>query len=59
MLAEEIETSGPGQVKALITYAGNPVLSAPNSRRLAQALSRLDFMVAIDLYVNEQLAMPM
>ena len=53
VLAEEIETSGPGQVKALITYAGNPVLSAPNSRRLAQALSRLDFMVAIDLYVNE------
>jgi anaerobic selenocysteine-containing dehydrogenase len=52
-LAEEIETSGPGQVKALITYAGNPVLSAPNGQRLAQALSRLDFMVAIDLYVNE------
>jgi len=52
-LAEEIETGGPGQVKALITYAGNPVLSVPNGQRLAQALSRLDFMVAIDLYVNE------
>jgi anaerobic selenocysteine-containing dehydrogenase len=53
VLAEEIEMGGPGQVKALITYAGNPVLSAPNGQRLAQALSRLDFMVAIDLYVNE------
>jgi anaerobic selenocysteine-containing dehydrogenase len=53
VLAEEIETSGPGQIKALITYAGNPVLSVPNSQRLAKALSRLDFMVAIDLYVNE------
>jgi anaerobic selenocysteine-containing dehydrogenase len=53
VLAEEIETGGPGQVKALITYAGNPVLSVPNSQRLAKALSRLDFMVAIDLYVNE------
>jgi anaerobic selenocysteine-containing dehydrogenase len=53
VLAEEIETSGPGQIKALITYAGNPVLSVPNTKRLAKALSRLDFMVAIDLYVNE------
>src|SRR5262249_61581584 len=43
VLAEEIETGGPGQVKALITYAGNPVLSVPNGQRLAQALSRLDF----------------
>jgi anaerobic selenocysteine-containing dehydrogenase len=53
VLAEEIETGGPGQVKALITYAGNPVLSVPNGPRLARALSRLDFMVSIDLYVNE------
>jgi len=53
VLAEEIETAGRGQVKALITYAGNPVLSVPNSQRLTRALSRLDFMVAIDLYVNE------
>ena len=53
VLAEEIETGGPGQVKALITYAGNPALSVPNGQRLAKAMSRLDFMVAIDLYVNE------
>ena len=53
VLAEEIETGGFGQVRALITYAGNPVLSAPNGQRLARALSRLDFMAAIDLYVNE------
>ncbi len=53
VLAEEIETAGRGQIKALITYAGNPVLSVPNSQRLAQALSRLEFMVAVDLYVNE------
>ena len=53
VLAEEIETSGPGQIRALITYAGNRSLSAPNSQRLAKALSGLDFMVAIDLYVNE------
>ena len=52
-LAEEIETAGPGQVRALLTFAGNPVLSAPNGRRIDAALERLDFMVSIDLYVNE------
>jgi anaerobic selenocysteine-containing dehydrogenase len=52
-LAEEMETPGPGQVRAFVTYAGNPVLSTPNGARLARALARLDFMVSIDLYVNE------
>ena len=52
-LADEIETPGAGQVRALVTYAGNPVLSVPNGRRLARAITQLDFMVAIDLYVNE------
>jgi anaerobic selenocysteine-containing dehydrogenase len=52
-LAEEIETPGEGQVRALITIAGNPALSTPNSGRLAQALESLDFMVSVDIYVNE------
>ena len=52
-LAEEIETSGPGQVRALITIATNPVLSSPNGPRLAQALASLDFMVSMDIYLNE------
>lgn len=52
-LAEEIDTPGQGQIRALITHAGNPVLSCPNGRRLDKALSGLDFMVAIDIYVNE------
>ncbi len=52
-LAEEIETPGEGQVRALLTYAGNPVLSAPNGRRIDSALGQLEFMVSIDLYVNE------
>ncbi|SFP88565.1 Anaerobic selenocysteine-containing dehydrogenase [Amycolatopsis arida] len=53
VLAEEIETPGEGQVRALITSAGNPVLSAPNGTRLERALTELDFMVAIDPYLNE------
>ncbi len=52
-LAEEIETPGAGQVKALITVAANPVLSAPNGPRLAQALGQLDFMLCVDIYLNE------
>ncbi|HEX2016378.1 MAG TPA: molybdopterin-dependent oxidoreductase [Solirubrobacteraceae bacterium] len=52
-LAEEIQTPGEGQVRALITMAGNPVLSTPNSGRLDQALSELDFMVCVDIYLNE------
>jgi anaerobic selenocysteine-containing dehydrogenase len=53
MLAEEIETPGRGQVKGFITYAGNPVLSTPNGRRLDAALGQLEFMVSIDIYLNE------
>ncbi|TBN45541.1 molybdopterin oxidoreductase family protein [Pseudomonas sp. BGI-2] len=52
-LAEEMLTGGEGQVRALITVAGNPVLSTPNGRQLEQALDGLEFMVSIDLYINE------
>jgi anaerobic selenocysteine-containing dehydrogenase len=52
-LADEIETPGEGQVRALVTFAGNPVLSTPNGRRLDRALGQLEFMVSIDPYLNE------
>jgi len=52
-MAQEMETPGPGQVRALITAAGNPVLSAPNGPRIAAALDKLDFMVSLDIYCNE------
>ena len=52
-LADEILTEGPGQVRALITVAGNPARSAPQSDRLQQALESLDFMVSVDGYLNE------
>jgi anaerobic selenocysteine-containing dehydrogenase len=52
-LADEIEAPGEGQVRALITIAGNPVLSAPNGRRLDRALGSLEHMVSIDPYLNE------
>ena len=52
-LAEEISTPGDGQVRALVTVAGNPVLSAPDGQRLSGALDGLDFMVCVDPYLNE------
>jgi anaerobic selenocysteine-containing dehydrogenase len=53
ILAEEMETPGTGQVRAMITVAGNPVLSTPNGGRLDRAMDKLEFMVAVDLYINE------
>ncbi len=52
-LAEEIDSPGEGRVRALITLAGNPVISTPNSGRLDAALDTLDFMVSVDVYLNE------
>lgn len=52
-LADEIETPGDGQIRALVTVAGNPVLSAPSGARLDRGLAELDFMVSVDRYVNE------
>jgi len=53
VLSEEIETPGDGQIRALVTVAGNPVSSIPNSDRIDRAIASLEFMVAIDPYVNE------
>lgn len=52
-LAEEISEPGDGRIRALITSAGNPVLSTPNGSGLSKALDTLDFMVSIDPYINE------
>ena len=52
-LADEILTEGEGQVKAVVTIAGNPVLSTPNGRELDRALDSLEFMASIDFYINE------
>lgn len=53
VLAEEILTKGPGQIRLLATHAGNPVLSSPNGTQMDAALESLDFMFSIDIYINE------
>ena len=52
-LAEEITEAGDERIRALVTIAGNPVLSTPHSRQLDTALEALDFMVSVDIYLNE------
>jgi anaerobic selenocysteine-containing dehydrogenase len=51
-LADEILTPGPGQVRALVTVAGNPAISVPNAGRLGEAIAGLDFVVSVDPYLN-------
>ena len=53
VMAEEMDTPGEGQIRALVTIAGNPVLSTPNSARLDAALADLECMVSVDIYINE------
>ena len=53
VMAEEMETKGPGQIRGFLTVAGNPVLSTSNGERLGRALANLDYMVSIDFYLNE------
>lgn len=52
-MSEEITTPGEGQLRCLVTIAGNPVLSTPNGARLGAALAQLDLMISIDPYLNE------
>jgi anaerobic selenocysteine-containing dehydrogenase len=52
-LADEIETPGEGQIRAMIMLAANPVLAAPNGPRLDRAFQDLEFMVCVDPYLNE------
>ena len=53
VLAEEILTPGAGQVRSVVTVGGNPMLSTPNANQLADAFADLEFMVSIDMYLNE------
>lgn len=52
-MAEEITDAGPASMRALVTVAGNPVLSTPNSGQLDSALGELEAMIAVDIYLNE------
>ncbi len=52
-LPGEITTSGPGQIRAMVINAGNPVVSGPDGARLDAALEQLDLLVVIDFLQRE------
>ena len=52
-MAEEITDAGDVGIKALVTVAGNPILSTPHSRQLSDAFEKLELMISVDLYLNE------
>jgi anaerobic selenocysteine-containing dehydrogenase len=52
-MAEEMLTPGDRQVRAMILLMTNPVRSAANSAQLEAAFAGLEFLVAIDFYINE------
>lgn len=49
-LTEEALTVGEGQLRAVISVAGDPIGRLPNRDRVAQALDGLELVVAIDAY---------
>ena len=53
LMAEEITTPGAGQIRAMVVVGGNPLLSTPNSEQLSAAFDSLEFMVSVDIYLNE------
>jgi anaerobic selenocysteine-containing dehydrogenase len=53
VLADEILTPGPRQVRALFVTGGNPLITMPNAGRLREAFSKLDLLVTVDLFKNE------
>lgn len=53
LLANEILTPGKGRIRAMINMAGNPLLSFPNSDRLAEAFDDLELFICMDIVRNE------
>lgn len=53
ILADEILTPGPGQVKALFVTGGNPLITMADAGRLREAFASLELLVTIDIYRNE------
>ncbi|CDO30874.1 molybdopterin-containing oxidoreductase family protein [Mycolicibacterium porcinum] len=53
-LVPDIKVPGPGQIRALLTFGANPVLSSGRGgTELEGALETLDLHFSCDLYVNE------
>ena len=54
VIAEEILTPGPGQIRAFVTMGGNPILSTPSGHRLAEAFATLDLLIVGIVLVDSE-----
>ncbi len=52
VLADEILTSGAGQVRAFISVGGNPVVGFPDQAKMVRALDDLELFVQIDPWMS-------
>lgn len=53
LMGEELEYDGEDRARALITVAGNPVLTVPDGERVREACKKLDLIISLDFYINE------
>ncbi len=53
ILADEILTPGPGQIKALFVTGGNPLITMADAGRLRDAFGSLELLVTVDIFRNE------
>lgn len=49
VMADEMLTPGEGQIRALISVGGNPVVAFPNQAKMVRALQGLELLVAMDI----------
>ena len=52
ILADEMLTPGPEQIRALLVVAGDPLTSIPGEARLRQALRQVECLICLDLFQN-------
>lgn len=53
VLADDILSDDADRVRALIVFAGNPVISFPDTAKTEAALERLDLLVCFDIYHSD------
>jgi anaerobic selenocysteine-containing dehydrogenase len=52
VMADEILTPGPGQIRALISVGGNPEVGFPNQLKMRRALDDLELFVQVDPWMS-------
>ena len=53
LFADAVLDEKPYPLKAMIVNGGNPALTLPDSKRIQEAMKKLDFMVVMDLFMTD------